>query len=111
MNLAVVLVSASIHFLLWHKLGQATAWQARLPRLLAAWYQGWHCAYCFGFWAALVGHLITGMATLPGLVASLSQYGLAGTVAGYFFDALASAVLIFLLSELLRRIGTAKPSN
>lgn len=98
MNFEIVLVALAIHILIWDKLPHWGSWFNRIlnamPKPVQDLYEGWRCPYCFGFWAALAGHITTQIPTLPQLVESLAPYGSIGLLAGYFFDALASAVII-----------------
>lgn len=98
MNVEIVLVALALHILIWEKLPHWGSWFNRIlhamPGPVQALYEGWRCPYCFGFWAALTGHVITQIPTLPLFVESLEPYGAAGLASSYFFDALASAVII-----------------
>nr|WP_196161637.1 hypothetical protein [Reinekea sp. G2M2-21] len=98
MNFEIILVALALHTLIWEKLPHWGTWFNRLlallPKPLQALYEGWRCPYCFGFWAALVGHSVTQIPTLPLFVERLAAQGMIGVLAGYFFDALASAVVI-----------------
>lgn len=98
MNIEIVLVALALHILFWEKLPHWGSWfnwvLNRLPNPAKKLYEGWRCPYCFGFWAALLGHTVTDISTLPLLFDSFASLGLLGMLFGFFFDALASAVLI-----------------
>lgn len=109
MNFEVVLVSFAVYMLLWEKLPEWGTWFNwiidHLPRPLKYLYSAWHCPYCFGFWAALTGHLLTNIATLPNMMNAMAALGIGGEIAGYFLDALASAVLILVAKLIVSGLG------
>lgn len=100
MSIQVVLLVWSCHMLLWEKLPEWGTWFnhmiARLPAPLAYLYQAWHCPYCFGFWAALSVHLITGESTFSWAMAEQSSVLL--LMLSWVCDALVTAVLVMLIS-------------
>lgn len=113
MNFELALIGLAIHILIWDKIPEWGSWFpkmiAALPKPLQRLYEGWQCPYCFGFWAALLLHWITGIQTLPALSSMLS-WGSIGLVLAWFLDALATATLIYLGSHILGTLswGAAK---
>lgn len=104
MNLTLALLGLSLYILIWEKLPDWGTWFntliTHLPRPLAYLYQAWHCPFCFGFWAALALHGLTGLHTLPDLAAMSASMtenlGQGATILVWFLDALATASLIML---------------
>ena len=102
MNIELVLIAASLHILIWEKLPDwFGVWHDRalaaLPRPLRWLHEKWRCPYCAGFWFILVLHGLTGIWTLPAMAGlPLDFFGL-GLVLGWFFDAMAGAILIIVL--------------
>lgn len=100
MDFSIVLVSLSLYVLLWEKLPDWGDWFnniiAKLPRPLAYLYRVWRCPYCFGFWAALTLHYLTGSYTLLVVHNMPESLGLFGVALAWFLDALAAALLIML---------------
>ncbi|WP_341502728.1 hypothetical protein [Gallaecimonas sp. GXIMD4217] len=98
MEFTLTLMGLSLYLLIWEKLPDWGSWfnrlVAALPRPLAYLYQAWRCPYCFGFWAALALHGLTGHWTLPALAESPAYLGPAGPAIAWFLDALATALLI-----------------
>ncbi|AZZ98678.1 hypothetical protein [Pseudoalteromonas sp. R3] len=109
MTLSLVLMGLSIHVLVWEKLPDWGSWfnalVERLPAPLAYLYSAWHCPYCFGFWAALILQLLTGVYTLPELTTLTESYGLAGTMIGMSLDALVTALLMMIGSLALKALA------
>ncbi|ASP40360.1 hypothetical protein CHH28_17495 [Bacterioplanes sanyensis] len=100
MSLQLVLLVWSCHMLFWEKLPEWGSWFSgfieRLPRSLAYLYQAWHCPYCFGFWAAIAAHAITGHTTF---VWPMAEQGSALLLLlAWLSDALVTAVLVMLVS-------------
>ncbi len=104
MDLTLALLGLSLHILLWEKLPDWGNWFntiiKHLPKPLAYLYEAWRCPFCFGFWAALALHCLTGVHTLPALdamsAAMIDNLGQGAIVSSYFLDALATATLIMI---------------
>ncbi len=98
MSFALIIIGTSIHILIWEKLPEWGNWfnhlLAKLPKPLQTLYEQWQCAYCAGFWIALVLHALTGIWTLPQL-AELTGFGV---VIAWILDAIATAVGIYFSS-------------
>jgi hypothetical protein len=98
MNLTLALMGLSLYILLWEKLPDWGNWfnslLEKLPRPLAYLYDAWHCPFCFGFWAALALHGLTGIMTLPELNTPPGYLGALGQPIAWFLDALATATLV-----------------
>jgi hypothetical protein len=102
MNLTLALLGLSLYILIWEKLPDWGTWFNTiikyLPKPLAYLYQAWRCPFCFGFWAALALHGLTGLYTLPDLAAMSASMtenlGQGAIVLLWFLDALATASLI-----------------
>ena len=109
MSFELVLIGASVHILIWEKLPEWGTWfntlVASLPRPLQSLYEQWHCPFCAGFWIALVLHALTSVWTIPNLATLPAYLGWFATPIGWFFDALATATLIYAAIILLRAIG------
>lgn len=107
MNFTLALTGLSLYILIWEKLPDWGTWFTalidRLPKPLAYLYDAWHCPYCFGFWAALTLHALTGIQTIPDLFAPpATKVGLA---LAWFLDALATATLIMVGKLLLSALA------
>jgi hypothetical protein len=104
MNLSLALLGLSLYILIWEKLPDWGTWFntiiKHLPKPLAYLYQAWRCPFCFGFWAALALHGLTGLHTLPELAAMSAtmteDLGQGALVLLWFLDALATASLIMI---------------
>jgi len=101
MDFTLTLLGLALYTLIWEKLPDWGNWFnwiiERLPRPLAYLYEAWRCPFCFGFWAALTLHALTGLTTVSGLdnlAGSLSSFGIG---LAWFLDALATAMLIMIL--------------
>ncbi len=109
MDFSIVLVSLSLYILIWEKLPDWGTWFnlliGKLPKPLAYLYQAWRCPYCFGFWAALLLHYLTGSQTLSVIHSMSDEMGLLGAYCAIFLDALAAAMLIMLGKLLLSAIA------
>lgn len=92
-ELAIPLMGLSIHILFWEKLPSWGNWfntiLNKLPKFLQKLYADWECAYCAGFWIALVLHAMTGLWTIPALSAMNIP------ILAWLIDALAAALLIY----------------
>ena len=112
-NFELAIMGLAVHILIWSKLPEWGSWFSKLigllPSPLRKLYEGWHCPYCFGFWAALALHAFTGIWTLPAL-SSIPDLGIVGLIIVWFLDALATATLIYFGSHLLGTLswGAAK---
>ncbi|QSX35894.1 hypothetical protein [Shewanella sedimentimangrovi] len=102
MDLTLALMGLSLYILLWEKLPDWGNWfnalLARLPRPLTYLYEAWHCPFCFGFWAALALHGLTGIVTIEALFTPPAYLGSFGLPIAWFLDALATATLIMAAS-------------
>jgi hypothetical protein len=106
MNLATPLVVAAVWMLLFRKFPSWTWFRRlvdRLPSPLKTLWVGWtECAYCGGFWIALLIRSITGLKFLnfrPGLFPFIDWY----------LDALTTGLVVLLiirLSDALGAVGT-----
>ena len=109
MSFELALIGISIHILVWEKLPEWGTWfttlLAKLPAPLQTLYGQWRCAYCAGFWIALVLHAVTGLWTIPALASLPAYWGPLAPLIGWFLDALASAVLIVSGVVALRAVG------
>ena len=98
MNVTLALMGLALYTLIWEKLPDWGNWfnwiVERLPKPLAYLYEAWRCPYCFGFWAALSLHGLTGLWTIPELANMADISGIAGIALAWFLDALATAMLI-----------------
>ena len=98
MNVTLALMGLALYTLIWEKLPDWGNWfnwiVERLPKPLAYLYEAWRCPYCFGFWAALSLHGLTGLWTIPELANMADTSGIAGIALAWFLDALATAMLI-----------------
>lgn len=104
MNIELVLIAASLHILIWDKLPDwFGAWHDRalqaLPKPLQWLHEKWRCPYCAGFWLILALHAVTGVWTLPAMASlPIDTFGpWPGLILGWFFDAMAGAILIVVL--------------
>ncbi|MCF2856198.1 hypothetical protein L1286_01815 [Pseudoalteromonas sp. SMS1] len=108
-NFSIALMGLTLHILIWEKLPEWGSWFnrliAHLPKPLAYLYESWHYPYCFGFWAALALHMLTGQYTLNSLQASPIYLGVATQPIALFLDALVSALLIFVGSLLIKALS------
>ncbi|KZN47889.1 hypothetical protein [Pseudoalteromonas luteoviolacea] len=108
-NFSIVLMGLSLHILIWEKLPDWGTWFntliANLPKPLAYLYDAWHCPYCFGFWVALMLHLLTGQYTLLSSEVMPAYLGAAALPIAWFLDALVGALLILFGSLLLKAIS------
>ncbi|WP_244951674.1 hypothetical protein [Pseudoalteromonas luteoviolacea] len=108
-NWSIALMGLSLHVLIWEKLPEWGNWFNKivmhLPRPLAYLYESWHCPYCFGFWAALAIHMLTGQFTLASLKTMPAYLGMAATPIALFLDASVSALLIFVGSLLIKALS------
>ena len=113
MHFEVALMGLAIHILVWDKLPEWGSWFSRiieaLPKPARHLYEGWRCAYCFGFWISLGLHAFTGLWTLTTLSAISSRAGF-GTPIAWFLDALAAGTIIFIARHALGTLswGAAK---
>jgi hypothetical protein len=113
MNLTLALLGLSLHILIWEKLPDWGNWFniiiKHLPKPLAYLYEGWRCPFCFGFWAALALHGLTGLHTLPDLAvmsASMTDnLGQGAIIIVWFLDAIATATLIMLAQLCLNALA------
>ena len=109
MSFQLALIGISIHILVWEKLPEWGTWfntlLAKLPGPLQTLYGQWRCAYCAGFWIALVLHAVTGFWTIPSLASLPAYWGPAAPLVGWFLDALATAALIVAGIITLRAVG------
>ncbi len=101
MSFALIIIGTSIHVLIWEKLPEWGSWfnalLVKLPRPLRKLYDDWHCAYCAGFWIALLLHAITGIWTIPAL-GEMSGFGV---FLAWILDALATAIGIYTFNFLI----------
>lgn len=102
MNIELVLIAASLHILIWDKLPDwFGVWHDKvlhaLPKSLQWLHEKWRCPYCAGFWMILVLHAITGIWTLPAMSDLPVAPAWLALVFGWFFDAMAGAILIVTL--------------
>ncbi len=108
-NLEPTLIGISIYILFWEKLPDWGNWFNkiinRLPKPLSYLYESWHCPYCFGFWAALAIHAVTGIQTISELTNMPSYMGSVGILLAWFLDGLATATLIMLSQLILNAIA------
>jgi len=109
MNIEIVIIGAAIHILFWEKLPEwGTLFSrivAALPQPLKQLYKDWHCAYCAGFWIALVLHGLTGMFLFPTLENVTFHLGVAGQPIAWILDALGAAAMIYFASLGVKAIG------
>lgn len=109
MDFSLILMGSALHVLVWEKLPDWGNWfnwlVARLPRPLAYLYESWHCAFCFGFWAGLGLHALVGVYTLPQLANMPSYLGVLGTPIAWFLDALVTALIMVIISLLMKAIS------
>lgn len=109
MAFELTLIGAAIHILIWQKLPEWGSWfnalLAKLPRPLQTLYSQWHCAYCAGFWIALVLHALTGFWSIPALADLVGTMRGFGMPLAWFLDGLASAMLIYLTVLATKAIG------
>jgi hypothetical protein len=109
MNFTLALMGLSLHILIWEKLPDWGTWFNRLlaylPRPLAYLYEAWRCPYCFGFWAALSLHGITGVMTIAALSEPPAYLGVVGVPIAWCLDAMATATLIMIGNLLLNAIA------
>ncbi len=98
MNIEILILAISIHALIWEHLPHWGIWFMRiigaLPQPLQTLYGQWHCPYCAGFWIALALHAVTGTWTFTGFAGFAQSWGGAAAPLAWFFDALATAILI-----------------
>jgi hypothetical protein len=117
MNFTLALMGLSIYLLLWEKLPDWGNWFntiiKHLPKPLAYLYEAWRCPFCFGFWASLLLHWLTGITTLSALEpmfvlgtesAAVTQDLIACAIA-WFLDAIATATLIMLAQLCLNALA------
>ena len=109
MSVTLSLLGLALYTLFWEKLPDWGNWfnwiLERLPRPMVYLYKAWRCPYCFGFWAGLVLHGLTGLTTISGLEEMSSQLGLVGTGLAWFLDALATAMLIMIGQLMINAIS------
>ena len=109
MEITLILIGSAIHVLVWDKLPDWGDWFnkliSRLPGPLAYLYQAWHCAYCFGFWIALLLHAVVGVYTLPQLADMPEYLGILATPLAWFMDALVTALMMLFISLGLKAIS------
>ncbi len=109
MTYELVLIGTAVHILIWEKLPEWGSWfntlLQMLPRPLQILYEQWRCAYCAGFWIALVLHALTGFWTIPALAHLPGNLGVISLPVGWTLDALASATLIYFAVLSIRAIG------
>lgn len=109
MEFHIALMGIAIYLLFWDKLPGWGGWFQSvinaLPQPLQTLYGQWVCAYCSGFWIALVLHAMTGLWTIPALAPSPEYMGILGVPANWFLDALASATLIYTGNMALKALG------
>ncbi|MGI0118235.1 hypothetical protein [Zooshikella sp. RANM57] len=100
MSITLALMGLALHMLIWEKLPDWGNWFnwiiERLPKPLAYLYEAWHCPFCFGFWAGLTLHALTGMYTIEDLATIPEHLGVVGVPIAWFLDALTTALLIML---------------
>jgi len=108
MDFTTSLLGFALYLLIWEKLPDWGTWFTSflkaLPRPLQALYSQWVCAYCVGFWLALLLHAVTGLWTIPALSEMPSFWGPAGPVIGWFLDALATGTVIYFAKNALDAI-------
>ena len=99
----------AVYLLFWDKLPNWGNWFKSLikalPQPLQTLYGQWTCAYCAGFWIALVLHAVTGLWTIPALATPPEYMGILGVPVNWFLDALASATLIYTANMALKAMG------
>jgi hypothetical protein len=109
MNVTLAVLGLSLYILIWEKLPEWGGWfnaaLKRLPGPLQTLYEQWRCPYCVGFWTALVLHAVTGIWTLAALAELPAYWGAAAPVIAWFFDALATATLIYVGKISIEAIG------
>ncbi|MBO6792100.1 MAG: hypothetical protein JJ894_16355 [Dinoroseobacter sp.] len=109
MNWELVVLGASIFVLIWEKLPVWGTWFFRLigilPTPVQRIYDQLNCPYCAGFWIALLLHGATGLWTFPLLADAFSSILVVGSLAAWFLDALASALLIHALVLAIRGLS------
>jgi hypothetical protein len=113
MQFETALMGLAIHILIWDKLPEWGSWFpaliAHLPKPLKHLYDGWQCAYCFGFWISLCLHAFTGIWTLSDLGGIESRAGF-GTPVAWILDALSTGTIIYFARHALGTLswGAAK---
>lgn len=112
MNFEIPLIGLAVYFLFWDKLPNWGTWfdwiLARMPRPVQYLYKSWKCAYCSGFWIALALHSATGLWFIPELATLPDYWEPAGPAIGWFLDALAAAMMIFIAKtvlDMIKRVG------
>ena len=109
MEFHIALMGIAIYLLFWDKLPTWGNWFQSLidalPQPLQTLYGQWICAYCAGFWIALVLHAMTGLWTIPALAFPPEHMGILGVPVSWFLDALASATLIYTANMALKALG------
>ncbi|TQV87730.1 hypothetical protein [Aliikangiella coralliicola] len=109
MNYEIPLMGLAIHLLVWEKLPAWGNWfnaiLNRLPSSIQKLYSDWKCAYCFGFWIALVLHALTDNFTFALIENLAEKFGSSSLILAWFLDALASATIIYVSSISLYAIS------
>ena len=109
MELELAVMGLALHLLFWDKLPNWGSWFRAIieamPARLQTLYGQWNCAYCAGFWIALVLHAVTGLWTIPALAAPPGYTGLLGLPVAWFLDALATGTLIYVATMGLKALG------
>ena len=109
MEFEITLMGLAVYLLIWDKLPNWGSWFKTilnaLPAPLQTLYSQWNCAYCSGFWIALVLHQVTGLWTLPALAEPPSYMGAIGLPINLFLDALASGTMIYVANRALLALG------
>lgn len=99
MHYELIVTGLALHILIWDKLpewGKGFNWLLqRMPKPVQGLYEDWRCPYCFGFWAILALHGMTGNYVFPHLASIGDELNDFGILLSWFLDALAGATLIY----------------